>query len=224
MTDLPIRVLVADDHPALVLGVRHELAHITRISLVGAAANSTELVSVLSEKACDVLVTDYAMPGGGYGDGVSMVAFLKRHFPHVRIVVFTMMDNPAVFRSLIDEGVHCILSKADSTRHVLYAIYAACQGKAYFSPAIKSVVEALDTSPARRKRNNNMLSPRELEVVRLYVSGLSVNEIAEILHRSKQTVSSQKRHAMTKLGVQRNADLIKYLMDSGLESPRIAAG
>jgi two-component system, NarL family, captular synthesis response regulator RcsB len=224
MNDPAIRVVIADDHPALLVGIAHELAGVSAITVIGSATNSDELIQLLDSKMCDVLVTDYAMPGGSYGDGIALLSFIGRRYPELKLVVLTGMDNPAIIRTLVVQGTCCILSKADAASHITHAVYAAYSGKTYLSPTMSDIVRDIGEAVSVDK---SMLTQREAEVVRLYVSGLTVNEIAAQLNRSKKTVSAQKQSAMKKLGIERESDLFKYALEGGLfltASPRSSSG
>jgi two-component system, NarL family, captular synthesis response regulator RcsB len=212
----PIKVAIADDHPLLLSGLTHELEKQAGVTVVGSAQNSTELVALLDRQPVDIVVSDYAMPGGTHGDGVALFGLLKRRFPKTQLIAVTMMSNPGVIRSLITQGVDCILSKADSLAYVAGSLYAALSGKRFFSPSIEAIVKMHHIGSNSSSSPTKNLTMRELEVVRLFVSGLTVSEIAERLHRSKQTVSTQKMSAMRRLGIRRDADLIKYGMESDL--------
>ncbi|MFT4066007.1 LuxR C-terminal-related transcriptional regulator [Paraburkholderia sp.] len=166
------------------------------------------------KQPCDVLVSDYAMPGGDYGDGITLFSFLRRRYPAMRIVVLTMVDNPGVIRSLLKLDIQCILSKADTNDHLLAAVHGAYANGRYFSPAISKIVWQLDIESVGS--GNRALTARESEAIRLFVSGLSVNEIAAQLKRGKQTISSQKTNAMRKLGVETDTELIKYSIGAAL--------
>lgn len=217
MDDFSIRVIVADDHPAIVDGLKASLGGHRTVNVTATAANSTELIAALNAGPCDVLISDYAMPGGDFGDGITLFSFLRRRYPNTRIVVLSMMDNPGVIRSLLKLGIQCILSKSDSTAHVLPAIHGAYADGRYFSPAIAKIVWQLDVEePGTTKRE---LTTREAEVVRLFVAGQSINEIAATLRRSKQTISSQKSNAMKKLGIGSDTDLIKFMLGVELARP-----
>ncbi|SFW90602.1 MULTISPECIES: response regulator transcription factor [unclassified Burkholderia] len=217
MDDFTIQIVLADDHPAIISGLLHTLKKHRTVNVVGSAANSTELIAQLAAHRCDVLVSDYAMPGGDYGDGITLFSFLRRRYPETRIVVLTMIDNAGVIRALLKLGIECILSKADATDHLLAAVHGAYANGRYFSPTIAKVVWQIDIEqPATSARE---LTSREAEVVRLFVSGMSINEIAAHLKRSKQTISSQKNNAMRKLGIERDTDLIKYSIGASLAAP-----
>lgn len=209
-----IRVIIADDHPVIVEGLKQTLS-VATIEVVSTARNSTEVVQLLDEKEIDVLVTDYAMPGGDFGDGLPFLEFIFRRYPDIRIVVMTMMDNPGVLRTLITLGVRCIVNKSDDVSHLIPAIHVASAGGQYFSPAMKAIVDTLDRFSVVDSKPVS-LSKREVEVIRLYVSGMKINDIAVRLSRSKQTVSSQKNSAMRKIGVASDADLFKYALEVGL--------
>ncbi len=214
MSSFSIGVVLADDHPGMIAGVSHELSSVDTIVLKGHATNSTDLVKLLESTPCDVLVSDYAMPTGEYGDGITLFGFIGRRFPQVRLVVLTMLDSPAILGSLDDIGVRAIVSKSDAVSHLVPAIHAAHTGGKYHSPTVAAVLEAREAQRAGAPASTE-LSPREAEVVRLYVSGLRVDEIAERLNRSKKTISTQKNRAMEKLGILRDADLFKYAAEHG---------
>lgn len=213
-----IKVVVADDHPAVVTGLRCLLGRAAGINLVGTARNSTEVVALLSASLCDVLVTDYVMPGGEFGDGLPYLAFLRRRFPRLRLVVFTILDNVAITRSSEAIGVEAVVSKGDCFNDLLRVLYGR--------PAAK----ATDRAPGRTSSTDHfvaestvdvdallgVLSKHELEVLRRFVSGDSISNIAARLHRTRQTVSSQKISAMLKLGIARDADLFRFAFENGL--------
>ncbi|MDR6504143.1 two-component system capsular synthesis response regulator RcsB [Burkholderia ambifaria] len=222
MDNFSIRVVLADDHPAMLAGVEHGLTGVPTINVCGRASNSTELIERLKQGDCNVLVSDYAMPGGEYGDGLSLFSYVQRHFPAVRLVVLTMLDNPAVLSALMAQRIDCIISKSDAVNHLIPAIHAAATGGTYLSPTIDRIVRAID--PNRRGRASvDMLSKRELEVVRLFVTGMTISEIAERLQRSAKTISTQKARAMQKLGVTRDVDLVRYSIESGIVSSSASA-
>lgn len=211
---MKIHVLLADDHPALLSGIKHELDSVPSIAVEGVARDSGQLVQLLSRTPCDVLVTDYAMPGGAHGDGITFISYLRRHYPDLKIVVFTTLDNPAIMQELSRLGVHSVLGKAQETNQLISAIHAVYAGARYFPSELHGGA-ALSTS-TKTLRIGPDLTKRELEVVRLYVSGMSVNEIAAQLSRSKQTISSQKASAMRKLGIEREADLFRFAFETGI--------
>lgn len=214
-----IRVAIADDHPVIRMGIEAAIDEIPTLSCIGAVGDSSALITLLEHAACDVVVTDYAMPGGAYGDGLQLLSYLRAHFPDLRLIVMTGLDQPAMIQSLHASGINHILSKADDTSHVPAAIAAAWANRRYLSPSIARLF------PARASaRTAAVLSPREHEVLVLFVSGLSVNEIATRLDRRKQTISTQKTTGMAKLGIEKDADLFKFASELGLRAARPDGG
>jgi two-component system, NarL family, captular synthesis response regulator RcsB len=211
MTTAKIQIVIADDHPALLAGIKHELSAIPTIEVKGLARNSTEIVDLLSRITCDILVTDYAMPGGQYGDGITLLSFLRRRYPNLKIVVFTTIDNRAIAAQMAQLGVHAVLNKIDDMTHLISAVHAVYAGASYVSASMQPHGKVTNTG----KQTSLELTQREVEVIRLYVSGMSINAIADQLHRTKQTISAQKISAMRKLGVKRDIDLLRIAQEHG---------
>jgi two-component system capsular synthesis response regulator RcsB len=212
MKNFVLRILIADDHPAVLAGIESVLEDKNEIQIVGRATNSTEIISFLRQNECDVLVTDCSMPGGTYGDGLAMLNVIKRRFPHVKIVMLTMIENTSIIKSLASQGVYRIVHKTDSLGSLLPAIYAAYTDGQFVSPGASKLLGGEWPGVARAPLE---LSRREEEVLLLFVSGLTVSEIARKLYRSIKTVSTHKIAVMNKLGINKDIDLIRYGIEMG---------
>ncbi len=210
---MKIDIIIADDHPTLITGIAHELSTVRTLNIVGSAKNSTEIIELLLNVHCDILITDYVMPGGSAGDGMAMLSFLRRRYPDIKIIVFTSMENAAIVSEILKLGVGSVLNKADDIGHLISAVHAVYAGATYLSPQFKSAINDIGKQSSSRS-TGLALTRRETEVIRLYVSGLSVNDIAHQLKRTKQTVSSQKASAMRKLGLTRDADLFRFAFET----------
>ncbi|CDN63396.1 response regulator transcription factor [Burkholderia cenocepacia] len=212
MDEFSMRVIVADDHPVTANGIAQALAGAPTIEVAGVASSTTKMVEQLDASLCDVLLLDYVMPAEQYGDGQALLAFLRRRYPSLRFVTVTMLNSPVVFHAVQKLGVKCIVSKSDAMSHLIAAVHAAYSNGAYLSPTVSAALSGYENRTAAE------LSLRESEIVRLFREGYKVTEIAEKLHRSKKTISAQKLSAMRKLGVTRDADLIRF--DGVAESAR----
>jgi two-component system capsular synthesis response regulator RcsB len=157
------------------------------------------------------------MPGGQYGDGLPLIGYLRRNFADVRIVVLTMLENPALLRRLGEMGVIAVVHKSDDLSHIALAVQQVSRGLEYMSPQVRDALESLRINSGGRS-DEVMLSRRELEVVRLFVSGLTIKEISERLNRSIKTISTQKNSAMRKLGLERDSELFQYAQSNGLSN------
>ena len=209
-----IRIVIADDHPVLLAGMEHMLGPVADIQIVGLAADSTGMIELLGQQPVDVVVADFSMPKGRYGDGIALLRFLARRFPQVRRIVLTGVENPWVLRSILDVGVQVIVSKSDPHLHLEHAIRCALAGQAFLSPAIEQLlarhpVDALAPTQGQ-------LTKRESEVLRMFAEGFSVAEIGDRVGRSRKTISTQKMAAMRKLGLARDGDIFRYAISSGL--------
>jgi two-component system, NarL family, captular synthesis response regulator RcsB len=213
----PIRVIVADDHPMILFGAEHALLRFPGIQVVGHARQSTELIKMLQTVECDLLVTDLAMPGGQYGDGLPLIGYLRRNFPALPVIVLTMLENPALLKRLRELGVTSVVNKSDDLSHIGLAVQHVSRDMEYMSPSVKASLEMLRIN-AGGKTDEVMLSKRELEVVRLFVGGMTIKEISVQLNRSIKTISTQKNTAMRKLGLERDSELFQYAQSNGLSN------
>ncbi|CAG9235466.1 DNA-binding response regulator [Paraburkholderia tropica] len=211
----PIRVVVADDHPVILFGAEHALLKFPGIQVVARARQSTELVKALQTTPCDVLVTDLAMPGGQYGDGLPLIGYLRRNYPQIPIVVLTMLENAALLKRLGELGVIAVVHKSDDLSHIGLAVQHVSRNLEYMSPQVRVALDSLRMNSGG-KSEEVILSKRELEVVRLFVSGMTIKEISEKLNRSIKTISTQKNTAMRKLGLDRDSELFQYAQSNGL--------
>ncbi|MGV7242006.1 response regulator [uncultured Caballeronia sp.] len=210
-----IKVIIADDHPVILFGAAQALLKFPEIEVVGQARQSTELIQLLQKSPCDVVVSDLAMPGGQFGDGMPLLGYIGRQFPTVRIVVLTMLENPALLKRLREVGVTAVINKSDDLSHIGLAIVHVMRGQEYIGPSVRIALDSMGLSASGQQRDV-VLSKRELEVVRLFVSGMTITEIAAQLKRSIKTISTQKNTAMRKLGIERDSELFQYAQSNGL--------
>jgi two-component system capsular synthesis response regulator RcsB len=209
-----IHVVVADDHHCIRAGVRYLLRERPNIEIVGEATDTLTLEQLLDVRACDVLVSDIGMPGlGGDANAVPLLRRLLRRRPHPQVVVLTMVRRANMLSGLRSIGVTGIVDKRDAAATLIDAIEAVADGRIHLSEQVRAVLDAARAMPPLR---GGAMSACEWEVFQLYARGLAVHEIAERLHRSGKTISTQKRSAMRKLGLETEGDLIDYANQIGL--------
>lgn len=212
-----VRVIIADDHAIVLAGVRAMLQReFPEIHIIGEAHNGPMLLDLLArENNCDVVVTDFSMPApeGRDYDGIPLLQMLHRRHPGLRVVVLTMIENPALLQAMLETGIHGLVDKVSSTPELLQAVRSAAAGKHYLSQEVRALLAAGEGNNLLRK-----LSPHEAEVVRLFVQGLTVTEIAGRLSRSVKTISRQKSDAMRKLGLDNHSQLYAYAREHGMTS------
>ncbi|AOJ66318.1 helix-turn-helix transcriptional regulator [Burkholderia ubonensis] len=206
MGKFSVQTVFANDRPLALAGMEFIASSTSAIKLVGMYKSADELIGSLARQSCDIALIDYSMRGNGQMEGLALLGYLRRTFPKVGIVTLLTYQNPVIIRSILARGVSSVVSKFDDIGHIVTAIHSSYGGGNYLSPTIKG---ALDDVDANRGAREARLSPREIGVIRLYLSGLSVNEIARLLNKGKQTISAQKASAMKKLGVKNDVELIK---------------
>lgn len=210
-----LNVVIADDHPIVLLGVRELIERDERFRVVGEAVCSNELINLLERQPVDLVLTDFNMPADSpYGDGLKLVEYLKRHFPAVKILVLTMISNPLILTRLHELGVVGVIQKSQLHNEIQVALKAVARGNPFQStgPDSSSVMESTADLDERFAR----LSPKEHEILRLFVSGQSVTDIARGQNRSAKTISTQKTSAMRKLEVNSDQDLLAYCFERKL--------
>lgn len=211
-----LRIVLADDHPLILMGMRELLSRDINLAVETLAETPSQLIAHLEASQPDVVITDYSMPGDGqYGDGIRFISYLRRHFPEVKLIVLTMVSNPMIISSLYDAGVQAVVLKQDELSEALVALHLLRQGVKYYPTGFKQDTPktVLESSVQERVAS---LSPREFEVLRMFVLGDSISSIAEHLKRSIKTISAQKAAAMRKLNVHNNQDLIVFCTEHNL--------
>ncbi|VWD05045.1 DNA-binding response regulator [Burkholderia lata] len=206
-----LRVLVADAHAAVCAGVRLALQAAPTVGDVVEARCAEDLANQLDQDHFDILVCELTLLERRDSGVVSLEGVYRRR-PATRIVVLTQSDNAGVMHALLTQGVQCIVSKADDLDHLLCAIVRAHAREPYLSPRIVALVQGLKAG----RNGLNMLTAREAEVVRMFVSGIGIDEIALRVGRSKKTISTQKGTAMRKLGLCSDIELLRFGMEVGL--------
>ena len=213
---MKLRVVLADDHPFVLLGVRSALEAAGDIQVVGEASGPSALLRTLECVPCDIVLTDLTMPcdTGEVADGLHLVRRLCRDWPQCRVVVLTSITNVAILRAVMNMGVTALIRKSEPIAELTGAVRGAGSGLRYVSPPILAELAAAGAERAESARVPR-LSPRETEVVRQFVRGHTITEIARALDRDVRTVSRQKRDAMVKLGVNNDAGLFAFVRAHG---------
>ncbi|AIF46105.1 response regulator transcription factor [Dyella japonica] len=217
------RVVIADDHPVVMLGVRTLLKDVDDIQIVGEAADGEELMAMLRSRPCDLLITDFSMPfAHASGDGLILLRRLRRTYPKLPIIVLTMIHNRSLIRCMLATGIAGLVGKASMMNELVLAVRAVTQGRVYLCDAWRSHLEGTvdlhvhGEGLIHERSHRSDLSRREAEVVRLFALGLTMTQIADRLSRSIKTVSKQKCDAMRKLAISNNTELYEYAKTSGL--------
>jgi two-component system capsular synthesis response regulator RcsB len=214
MADTRIRVVIADDYPVVIEGIRACLERNPAISVVATANDTRSLADALDREPCDLVISDIGM--AGIDGGSNSIAFLRRLLRQTSrpfVLVVTMIAQRQMYAGLLHCGVDGIIDKRDGLSCLPEAIDVITQGGRFVSSHAR---ELMGHTPGEFPARAGVLSAREWEVFRLYASGASICDIASRLNRSRKTIATQKRSAMRKLGLDTELDLVNYFQQLGM--------
>ena len=208
-----MRVLIADDHPVVLIGLKTSLRDYGNgLEVVGEARSGKELLGLLERTPCDLLITDFSMPADIEGhDGLALLQRVRELQPTLPILVLTMLRNPALVQNMVAIGVRGVVDKMAMAKELMLAIDMIRAGRSYLSERMRRQIEGMYPTG-----EEPVVSRREAEVIRFLAQGLTVSEIARRLERSVKTISQQKRDAMRKLNLESDKQLYDYARSIGL--------
>ncbi|NJL04517.1 MAG: response regulator transcription factor [Chloroflexaceae bacterium] len=202
-----IRILIADDHPVVRTGLHGMLAGQAGFSVIGEARTGAEAVALALRLQPDVVLMDLRMPEM---DGIAAVKALREKLPGTHVLVLTSYVSDYDVRAALDAGAKGYLLK-DAPREELYrAIRLAAAGKPALGPGLAERILPYMTASA------NLLSEREIEILRLVAQGRANKEIAHRLHISEATVKTHLGHIYRKLDVADRAAAVAVALQRGL--------
>jgi DNA-binding NarL/FixJ family response regulator len=207
-----IRILIADDHGIVRKGLKQIVSENPDMVVAGEAANGQEALEMARAQDFDVAIIDIAMPGRG---GLEILKSLKAERPSLKIIMLSVYsEEQYAIRSLRD-GASAYLTKANATDELVKAIEAVASGKRYITPSVAERLASYIEEEGSHLPHES-LSDRELQVLVMIGTGKSVSEIAAELSLSVKTVSTYRTRLLEKMGMDTNAQLIKYAVQQGL--------
>ncbi len=207
-----IRLVIAEDHAIVRGGLKQIFALASDMEVVGEAVSGNEVLACLRGAPFDLLLLDINMPGVS---GVDLIARVRAHRPDLPILVLTMHNEASMAARVLKAGANGYVTKDSEPEILLIAIRKVAAHGKYISPdmAEKMVFDATSTD---QRPLHHTLSEREREVLRLLITGMSVNEIAGHLAISNKTVSTHKARLMEKMNLGNLADLMRYALQHDL--------
>ncbi|QGG80344.1 response regulator [Litorivicinus lipolyticus] len=196
-------ILLIEDHAVVAEGVSSILPEGYRLKHW--AADGEKGLAWLQSNTARLVIVDLKMPGIG---GIETIRRLRRHYPHIGVLVFSSMVEPQVARWLMEQGVRVIVDKAVCAADLAEALGCAAAQTPYLSRAIAQA-QLLTQSPI------DCLTQREYQVLNYLMTGMRHREIAEQLFISHKTVSTYRQRAMDKLGLDTDLELAKFALQQG---------
>lgn len=206
------RFLLVDDHEVMRAGVRQVLASGFPGASFDEAATAAEGLARLEAGGADVVVLDLAMPGRG---GLELLEEVKRRWPRLPVIVLSAYPEEEFAVRCLQLGASGYVAKSATAHELVAACRSAVGGRKYVTPILAEHLASLLDGSAPRAQHET-LSPRELQVLRLVASGLSLKEIAAQLALGEKTISTYRQRIAMKLGVSTNVELTRYALRNGL--------
>ncbi|MBD9457209.1 response regulator transcription factor [Pseudomonas sp. PDM05] len=208
-----LRIIIADDHPIVRVGQKVVIEASGLCKVVGEANGPDQLLALVASTPCEVIVTDFAMPGDQQADGFGLLGLLQRQYPTLPVILVTMFANVATLRAAFSHGARAIVAKSASARELPLALKAVINGRTFVSECLRA---QMDLAGSAKNDQPPQLSGKEREVVRMLASGMTVSQIAAQVNRSISTISKQKSTAMLRLCISTDVDLYAYARESGM--------
>jgi len=211
-----VRVLVADDHEAVLEGVRALLEREAGLEVCGVASNGRDAVTYATKMKPDVVVLDMTMPDL---DGISAIRQIKRALPETEVVVYSAHSSEEAIEEAFDAGAKSYIGKAGTSRDLIDAIRSVAEHKPFFTPEISQILFGKflgADGPKKAGTSEQKLTPREREVVRLLAQSSSNKEIAAALGISVRTAETHRATLMRKLGIKSLAGLVRYAIRNNI--------
>lgn len=207
-----IRVVLVDDHAVVRSGLRLLLEAEEDIEVVGEAENGRRAVFEAIESKPDVVLLDVVMPEQG---GIESIKPVLESVPGVKVLVLSMQDDPSYVREAFAEGASGYVLKEAADTELVDAVRQVAAGGNYVHPTLGARLIAAEAAE-RRRAEEDPLSEREREILRLLALGHTNQEIARMLFISVRTAEAHRAHIMRKLGIATRAELVRYALRHGL--------
>jgi len=201
-----IRVVIADDHTLVREGLKQLLKAAGGIDVIGEARDGHDVLKAIRESDFEVLLLDMSMPGKS---GMELIKQVKSEKPRLRILVLSMHQEHQYAVRAIKSGASGYLTKDSASTQLVSAIEKVAGGGAFISAEVAEQL-ALGAMPQSEGLPHTALSDREYQVFRMLVSGQAVTAIAAVLNLSVKTVSTHKARLMEKMGIDNQAELVRY--------------
>ena len=198
-----IRIAIAEDHQSLIDGIDLLLKYEEDIEIVGTANDGEALLDIVRLKQPHVVITDIRMPKM---DGIQATKTIKKEFPHIKVVAFTMFDQDEAVSKMITAGAEGYLLKNSALTQVLDAIKSVYAGDSFYDGNIKQT----DTTETKKK---GLLTKRQIEILELIAQGKTSREIADQLFIGTHTVDTHRKNMIRILGLKGKGELLRYALE-----------
>jgi len=206
------QVIIADDHEIFLIGLRSVIKAQSEYEISGEATSPSRLATLLSHSSCDVLITDFSMPGDRFEDGLGMLQRIRKQRPELAIVVLTMLDNPVLLSAILGLGVMAVMPKSGLSATIPQALMKVSLGQRYLAQEIHGLLSKANLA---RGTTLTLFSMNEIAIFQSLVKRQSLENIATDLSYSRDKVVTTIDSTLDRLKIGTTAQLVDYLMDAG---------
>lgn len=211
---MPLKILIVDDHGLLRAGLRAILEDEPDFDVVGEAGDGDKALELAGNARPEIVLMDLGLPGMG---GIETTRRMKGLFPEIQVLILTVYEDEGFLREAIKAGASGYVIKRAAEEDLIRAIHAVQRGDMYIHPAMtRKLLQDLSPAVETRHAAVNMLTPRELEVLRYIVRGYTSKQIAEELFISARTVEGHRASLMGKLDLKNRVELVEFAQKNGL--------
>jgi two-component system, NarL family, invasion response regulator UvrY len=209
-----IKVLIADDHPVVRLGLRQILAESSDVHVGREVGSAQEVMQAVAEERWDIVVLDISLPGG---NGIELIGEIRKARPETRVLILTIYPEEQYAVRAIKAGAAGFLNKESAPERLTEALRKIAAGGRYVSAELAETLASLVAGEAQGQPHER-LSDREFEILKLLASGKTVSQVADGLSLSVKTISTHRTRILKKMNMATNAELTHYAVRQGLVS------
>jgi two-component system response regulator NreC len=215
--EMPISIVLADDHPIVRQGLRALLDAESAFQIVGEAADGPETIALVERLKPSILIVDVLMPGLS---GMEVTRRVANVSPHTRVIILSIYADEAHVLEALKNGAAGYALKDVELADLIRGLHEVAAGRRYLSPPLSErAIEAYAKRAAASEDMHDALTPREREILQLVAEGHTSAVIAERLGISPRTVEVHRANLLHKLGLRTQTDVIRYALRRGLLPP-----
>ena len=209
------KIVLADDHAIVRNGVRAVLETLGKdLEIVAEVSNGKDLVEYAQKNPADVYVVDISMP---VLNGIEAVERMVKNNPDTKVVMLSMYDDRVSVEKSLKSGAKGYIVKVSAADEIVDAVEEVAAGRFYLcSKVSKYIVQGFLGKTTSRKRDATGLTPKEKEVLQLIAEGYSSKQIAKTFNLSLNTIHVHRNNIMKKLGIHKQAELVRYAIKEGI--------
>jgi len=205
-----IHLAIAEDHQSLIDGILLLLSYEEEINIVGTVNNGEDLLKLVDLKRPNTILMDIKMPKL---DGIEATKKIKKKYPHIHILAFTMFDQTEAVEKMMQAGATGYILKSASLQEVLEALKKVSKGKQYIDTNLNTNALELEKTTKKTTKKKSILTSRQIEIIELIALGKSTREIAEKLFIGVQTVETHRKNIIRVLGLRGKGELLRYSLE-----------